>query len=100
MWHIAQEALVNVERHSDARTAMVHWRCCRESATLEIVDDGKGFLEGDAGRVDSYGIVGMRERAASIGATFEINSGHGRGTTIRCTLTADRDAGQEMSKRR
>ncbi len=91
MWRIAQEALVNVERHAEARGAAVRWRCDGEAAALEIADDGRGFPTGKAGRIDSYGIMGMRERASSIGATLEIHSEEGRGTVIRCFLPADRN---------
>ncbi len=92
MWRIAQEALVNVERHAQARSAAVRWRCDGEAAALEIADDGRGFPGGKAGRIDSYGIMGMRERASSVGATLEIHSEEGRGTVIRCLLPADRNS--------
>ena len=95
MWRIAQEALVNVERHAEARHAMVRWRCDGEVALLEVSDDGKGFPGGDAGRIDSYGIVGMRERASSIGATFEIDSTQGTGTVVRCHLPVDRNVAKD-----
>ena len=85
MWRIAQEALINVERHADAKRVNISWHCNGASAELLVVDDGKGF-EGDAGRADSYGLMGMRERAASIGATLEFSSLKGEGTTVRCSL--------------
>jgi len=90
LWRIAQEALVNVQRHSGAKGAAVRWRCDGEAAALEIADDGRGFPAGKAGRLDSYGIMGMRERASSIGATLEIHSEEGKGTVVRCFLPADR----------
>jgi signal transduction histidine kinase len=96
MWRIAQEALVNVERHADASGVAVRWRCDGNAAALEIADDGKGFPEGKAGRLDSYGIMGMRERAASIGATLELHSEEGRGTVVRCFLPADRNGGRQQ----
>jgi signal transduction histidine kinase len=86
MWRIAQEALVNVERHAEASKARIVWRCNGKSAALEVLDNGKGFPEGKAGRLDSYGILGMRERASSIGATVEVASASGRGTRVRCLL--------------
>ena len=86
MWRIAQEALVNVERHAEASKARVVWRCNGHSAALEVLDNGKGFPSGTAGRFDSYGILGMRERASSIGATVEVASSSGRGTRVRCLL--------------
>jgi signal transduction histidine kinase len=88
MWRIAQEALVNVERHSKARNVEIHWHCDGRSASLEVVDDGEGFPQGRAGRLDSYGMIGMRERASSIGATLDVQSALGRGTKVRCVLRA------------
>lgn len=89
MWRIAQEALVNVERHAHARRVDIRWWCNGRSAALEVADDGAGFPEGKAGRLDSYGIIGMRERASSIGATLEIQSAPNRGTTVRCVLSGE-----------
>ena len=88
MWRIAQEALVNVERHADASRATVTWRCDGTEAVLEVQDNGKGFSH-DSGRDDSYGVLGMRERASSIGAALEISSSPGEGTKVRCSLTQD-----------
>jgi signal transduction histidine kinase len=86
MWRIAQESVVNIERHADATTITIRWRCDDDGAELEITDDGRG-MEAGRGRTDSYGIVGMRERASSIGASLEINSDLGEGTTVRCYLS-------------
>ncbi len=86
LWRVAQEAVTNVERHAQATSVVVAWRCDGKQALLEVIDDGRGFPKGKAGRLDSYGIMGMRERAASIGATLDINGSDGRGTIVRCRL--------------
>jgi signal transduction histidine kinase len=86
LWRIAQEALMNVERHAQAKRARIVWRCQDDTALLEILDDGEGFPSGVAGRLDSYGILGMRERASSIGATLEVLTAPGKGTRVRCLL--------------
>lgn len=69
LWRIAQEAVTNVERHARASKVVVTWHTDGSRALLLVADDGIGFPTDRAGRLDSYGIVGMRERAASIGAT-------------------------------
>ena len=92
MWRIAQEAMVNVERHADATAVAVRWTSDGEQGVLEIADDGRGFSLGESGRVDSYGLVGMRERASSVGAAFEVESAPGKGTTIRCLLNRGDDS--------
>ncbi len=86
MWRVAQEALANIERHSGATAVRVVWRCDGERALIDVTDNGVGFDQSRAGRVDSYGVLGMRERASSIGATLEIVSAPGRGTRVRCTV--------------
>lgn len=88
LWRIAQEAVTNVERHAKASQITISWRCDGREGVLEIADDGVGFPLGKVGRLDSYGILGMRERAASIGATFLVDSQPGRGARVRCVLDA------------
>jgi len=87
LWRIAQEAMVNVERHADATKIVVKLSTDGQSGVLEVIDDGRGFTLGESGRVDSYGLVGMRERAGSVGASMEVQSAPGEGTTIRCLLS-------------
>ena len=89
LFRIAQEALVNVERHADADTVTIVWRCDGRSAELFVIDDGVGFTLGRSGRLDSYGIKGMRERAAAIGGKLDVDSTPGQGTRIRCVVTAN-----------
>jgi signal transduction histidine kinase len=83
---VAQEAITNVERHAQATQVTITWRSNGREAVLEIADDGIGFPVGSAGRLDSYGILGMRERAASIGATLSFDSQPGKGTRVRCAV--------------
>jgi len=94
MWRVTQEALANVERHARATAVRVVWHCDGQRALVDITDNGVGFEQGRAGRLDSYGLLGMRERAASVGASFEIVSAPGRGTRVRCTLQAAQKAQQ------
>lgn len=86
LWRIAQESLINIERHAQASQVEITWRCDGSNAHLSISDNGIGFPVGKSGRQDSYGILGMRERASSIGATLELISSPGEGTTVRCFL--------------
>jgi signal transduction histidine kinase len=86
LWRIAQEAITNVERHAQASTIRVRWECDGRTAALEVRDDGQGLAATTAGRPDSYGILGMKERADVLGATLEIQSPAGQGTTVRCRV--------------
>lgn len=86
LWRVAQEAITNVERHAKASKVAVTWHSDGTRALLLVADDGIGFPTGQAGRLDSYGVLGMRERAASIGARFDIAGLSGVGTTVRCEI--------------
>jgi signal transduction histidine kinase len=84
---ISQEALANATRHANASTVLVGLRYGPEQLVLTIKDDGKGFSIADVpASGNHFGLQGMRERAAHIGATIEMNSTLGEGTQI--TLTA------------
>lgn len=88
LWRIAQEAITNAERHAKASKVVVTWKSNGSRALLIVADDGVGFPDGKAGRLDSYGVLGMRERAASIGATLDLTGVPGFGTTVRCEITS------------
>ncbi len=83
-WHIAREAMINVERHAQATQASLEWISTPSHAVLTIRDNGVGLVVG-SGRVDSYGMRGMRERASSIGAQMTTESSP-TGTVIRVGL--------------
>ena len=83
LYRIMQEALNNVHKHADATEVEVTLTLRDDNLVLIIADDGKGFdpnVPREGRR--SFGLVGMRERAALIGATFEIESTPGYGTTV------------------
>jgi signal transduction histidine kinase len=68
-FRIVQEALTNVLRHAGASTANVLVRYDEDAVTVQIDDDGRGQASGSPG--SGSGIVGMRERAESVGGSFE-----------------------------
>ena len=87
IWRVAQEAVVNAERHARASKVSVLWLCDARRAVLEVTDDGIGLPAGTTGgRAGSYGLVGMRERADAVGAQLDIRSSPGNGTTVRMQI--------------
>jgi len=74
---IAQEAMLNAVRHSGARNLAVTLESTRERLRLSVKDDGTGFDETGAPPAGHYGLIGMKERAAQIGAIFELTSAFG-----------------------
>ena len=97
MWRITQEAVTNIERHAKATRVRITWRCDGDRAAIRITDNGVGFEIGRAGRLDSYGMLGMRERASSIGATLDVHSIPGQGTSITCVLDPSSASSPETS---
>ncbi len=85
---ILQEALNNVDRHAKADNVDVEWTVDGGNFELVVADDGRGFDPARAIREQSYGMVGMRERAEVIGANLRVDSRPGGGT--RLTVTAGR----------
>jgi signal transduction histidine kinase/ligand-binding sensor domain-containing protein len=90
MARVAQEAILNVKKHAGAGGLWVQLKYRPEEVALEIRDDGRGGAleqkaETSAGH---FGLTGMRERAAAIGATLEVSGAPGEGTTIRLSVPA------------
>jgi signal transduction histidine kinase/ligand-binding sensor domain-containing protein len=79
---IAQEAVLNAVKHSGARTLKITLDSTPQSIQLSVNDDGSGFDERQSAPEGHFGLIGMKERAAQIGADFRITSEPGRGTTV------------------
>ena len=79
------EALANVERHAGACSVLVVLDGESGALTLTVEDDGCGLGAPDDGRPGEghFGIVLMRERAASIGGRLTVGPGAAGGTRIR-----------------
>jgi signal transduction histidine kinase len=87
-FRIAQEALRNVERHSQASRARVSITFASREVALEVEDDGIGFDPEDFRdpHEGHLGILGMKERAEMVGGRFELSSKPGKGTTVKAYL--------------
>jgi two-component system sensor histidine kinase UhpB len=83
LYRIAQEALNNVAKHAQARSAVVLLDRSAARVSLIVEDDGKGF---DVARQlrsgERFGVTGMRERTLLLGGAFDVESTPGKGTTI------------------
>jgi signal transduction histidine kinase len=91
---IATEALVNAWKHAACRTLTVTCAVGRDGVRIRVRDDGCGFVPGRPAPDGHWGLVGMRERAAAVGATLTVESAPGRGTTVLLVVPAGRgDAG-------
>ncbi|MFW3172055.1 sensor histidine kinase [Geodermatophilus sp. CPCC 206100] len=82
-YRIAAEAVTNAVRHSGAATCRVTLAVADGDLLVEVADDGTGVAP-DA--VPGVGSTSMRERAAEVGGTLEIDPTPGGGTTVRTRL--------------
>jgi signal transduction histidine kinase len=85
---IAQEAVLNAVKHSGARSLLVALERTANRVRLVIKDDGSGFDGHTAAQTGHYGVLGMRERAAHIGAELSLDSRPGAGTAVSVTMEA------------
>ncbi|MFD0317018.1 sensor histidine kinase [Streptomyces flavalbus] len=88
---IAAEAMENAHRHADPTRVDVTAGVCGDLLRISVHDDGRGLPEGTTlehlRRTGHFGVVGMVERAASVGARIRIGKGaHATGTEVRLDL--------------
>jgi signal transduction histidine kinase len=95
LYHIAQEALNNALKHSNALHVLIDLRFSETTTCLEIFDDGKGFLFEQVRDGGGLGFKGMRERAQRIGGDLKIDSAPEKGTrvTIRVPVSTSKQIG-------
>jgi signal transduction histidine kinase len=80
---IAQEAIMNAAKHSQASGISVRLLKENDDVVLSVTDNGIGFLAGSQDR-SGMGIGIMKYRAKVIGAALEVQSRPGQGTQITC----------------
>lgn len=89
VFRIVQESLTNVLRHSEASRVDITLRSGEGICEVEVRDNGNGFDIDKAGRLNSFGIVGMRERALILKGSLDIDSGNKCGTTLKLSIPID-----------
>jgi signal transduction histidine kinase len=88
LFRVAQEALSNVAKHSQASLVNVSIHEMPDCICMKIADNGRSFdvthtFSAKRGRL---GLLGMRERVEMVGGSFHIESAPGTGTTITAKL--------------
>ena len=82
LFRIVQESLNNIGKYAHASNVHINFTKNSRFNKLEIRDDGCGFKTDQTLLRNGFGIMGMRERALSLGATFSIKSEVNKGTVI------------------
>jgi len=86
LFRIAQECLTNIAKHAQARKIAVRLMHDWHFVRLRLEDDGRGVLADDLAKAGSFGVRGMRERAAAFGGGFRIAPGMHGGTIVEAWI--------------
>ena len=86
VFRIIQESLANVAKHARASHAEVSIEQNGSGVTISVRDDGLGFSPHHPRKPNSFGLVGLRERAYLLGGEVAFISAPGRGTNIEVRL--------------
>ncbi|MCX7981676.1 MAG: PAS domain S-box protein [Syntrophales bacterium] len=95
LFRIFQETLTNIARHAHATqvTGCLYLKDGR--VCLKVKDDGRGITEEEKYKPHSFGLLGIRERVASLGGTLVIKGKKGAGTEIKVTLPLSQERTRE-----
>lgn len=82
VFRIVQEALTNVARHAEATRASIVMEIQHGMLDVEVRDNGIGLADSERDKLDSFGLIGMQERAQYLGGWLSISSEPGAGTSL------------------
>jgi len=89
IYRIIQESLTNIGKHAKAANVDVLIARAGDRIKVTVSDDGVGFAPDAARKPQSYGLLGIRERAYLLKGEASIQSAPGKGTTITVALPVD-----------
>ncbi len=96
LFRIFQEILTNVARHAQASRVRVKLHCELGCFVLIVSDNGRGFATESGAKPNSFGLLGMGERAEALGGRLEISSGLAQGTTVTVRLPIREDPPESL----
>lgn len=85
-YRTVQEALTNVLKHAQARHVVIDVSDLEHHLTIEIADDGRGARAEDLRKERSFGLLGLSERAQSVGGWLDVITAPGQGMTLILSL--------------
>jgi signal transduction histidine kinase len=97
LYRIAQEALNNITKHARASQVTMKLKRSNNIVTLEVTDNGKGFIFDPVCFAQRNGLQNMRERTHLLQGEFTINSEPGKGTTILVSIPYNTGNGKDQT---
>jgi signal transduction histidine kinase len=97
IYRVVQEALHNVAKHANAKSANIHMTRDHGLLHLSIEDDGGGINPVVNPQRPSFGMAGMRERISALGGTMQVKSRRGQGTRIEVSVPVPETFEQETA---
>jgi len=85
LFRIGQEAIANIARHAEASSVAIALEFGQGGVCLQVEDNGRGFAF-DESLNGSFGLLGMKERAALLDGALTIDSQPGGGTRLAVTI--------------
>ena len=89
LFRIFQETCTNIVRHADATRAEIFLKATPVEVELRVTDNGKGITGTQISNPRSFGLMGIKERALSLGGEVEISVAEKAGTTVRVRIPMD-----------
>jgi PAS domain S-box-containing protein len=98
VFRIFQETLTNVARHAGASSIDVEFQLRNGTLMLRVTDDGRGIAEDQLAHTQSFGLLGMRERALLLRGELTIEGTAGKGTTVTLRLPLEESGTTEAGR--
>ena len=90
VFRIAQEALTNILKHAEAKSAALVIGIENDTFSMRVADDGRGIPSSRLQNITSHGLASMRHRIAALGGTWEVRSPVSGGTIVIAVIPLNR----------
>jgi signal transduction histidine kinase len=86
VFRVAQEALTNILKHAEAKSAVLAVDIEQDTFVLQVSDDGKGIKTDPLKTATSHGVSSMKHRIAALGGSWEVQTPVGGGTVVTARI--------------
>jgi signal transduction histidine kinase len=90
VFRVAQEALTNILKHSEAKSADLAVDVGEDTFVLQVSDDGKGITPNRRQTLTSHGLASMKHRIAALGGSWEVHAPATGGTIVTARIPMTR----------